>query len=68
MPGLSLDVLRIGKRYRVVNYGDRHELEIEEKLVDGDFKVKDLHTLERFQLSEIYRFGKGNDFEIRDLD
>jgi len=68
MPGLSLDVLRVGKRYRVLNYGDRHEIEIEERTADGDFKVKDLHTLERYILSEIYRFGKGRDFEIRDLE
>lgn len=68
MPGLSLDVLRVGKRYRVMNYGERHEVEIEERLVNGDFNVKDLHTLERFILSDLYRFGKGKDFEIRDLD
>lgn len=67
MAGLSLDVLRVGKRYRVINYGDRHEFEIEEKLANGDFQVKDIHTLERYSLSEIYRFGKGKDFEIRDL-
>ncbi len=66
-PGLSLDVLRVGKRYRVVNYGDRHEVEIEERLPDGDYIVKDVHTLERYILSEIYSFGKGVDFEIRDL-
>lgn len=67
MAGLSLDVLRVGKRYRVTNYGDRHEFEIEERLASGDFKVKDIHTLERYVLSEIYRFGKGKDFEIRDI-
>jgi hypothetical protein len=63
-----MDVLRVGKRYRVVNFGDRHEIVIEERLPDGDFRVKDLHSLERHTLSEIYRFGKGKDFEIRDLD
>jgi len=68
MAGLSLDVLRVGKRYRVINFGDRHDFEIEEKLVDGNFKVKDIHTLERYVLSEIYRFGRGKDFEIRDLE
>lgn len=51
-----------------MNYGERHEVEIEERLVNGDFNVKDLHTLERFILSDLYRFGKGKDFEIRDLD
>jgi hypothetical protein len=68
MSGLSLDVLRIGKKYRVINYGDRHEVVIEEKLSHGEFRVKDLHTLERYLLSEIYRYGKGKDFEIRDLE
>lgn len=68
MSGLSLDVLRVGKKYRVINFGDRYEVVIEEKLGDGEFRVKDLNTLERYPLSEIYRFGKGKDFEIRDLD
>jgi hypothetical protein len=68
MPGLSLDVLRIGKRYRILNYGDNHEVVIEERLANGEFVVKDLHTLERHLLSEIYHFGKGKDFEIRDLE
>jgi len=68
MPGLSLDVLRVGKKYRVVNYGERHEVEIEERFADGDFRVKDLHTIERYPLSDLFRFGKGKDFEIRDLE
>ncbi|MBL7848564.1 MAG: hypothetical protein JNL40_13930 [Cyclobacteriaceae bacterium] len=67
MSGLSLDVLRVGKRYRVVNFGDRHDVEIEEAIGKGDFKVKDIHTLEHYRLSEITRYGKGKDFEIRDL-
>lgn len=68
MTGLSLDVLRVGKRYRVLNFGENHELEIEERTTDSDFKVKDLHTLERYRLSDIYRFGKGKDFEIREME
>lgn len=67
MSGLSLDVLRVGKRYRVVNFGDRHDVEIEEAIGNRDFKVKDIHTLEHYRLSEITRYGKGKDFEIRDL-
>jgi len=67
MSGLSLDVLRVGKRYRIINFTDQHDVEVEEALPDGDFKVKDIHTLERYRLKEIYKFGKGMDFEIRDL-
>ena len=68
MAGLSFDVLRVGKKYRLVNYGDKYEFEIEKILPNGDFKVKDVQTLERYLLKETIKFGKGKDFEIRDLD
>lgn len=68
MAGLSFDVLRVGKKYRLVNYGDAYEFEIERILVNGDFKVKDLHTLERYHLKDAIKFGRGKDFEISDLE
>lgn len=67
MAGLSFDVLRVGKKYRLLNFGDRYEFEIERIIGNGDFKVKDLHTLERFLLKDTIKFGKGKDFEIREI-
>lgn len=67
MAGLSFDVLRVGKKYRLVNLDDTYEFEIERILVNGDFKVKDLHTLERYLLKDTIKFGRGKDFEIREL-
>lgn len=67
MAGLSFDVLRVGKKYRLVNFGDTYDFEIERILVNGDFKVKDLHTLERFLLKDTIKFGQGKDFEIREI-
>lgn len=67
MAGLSFDVLRVGKRYSLVNFGERYEFEIEKVLLNNDFKVKDIHTLERYRLQDTYKFGKGRDFEIREL-
>jgi len=67
MAGLSFDVLRVGKKYRLLNFGDRYEFEIERIVGNGDFKVKDLHTLERYLLKDTIKFGKGKDFEIREL-
>ncbi|MCU0357630.1 MAG: hypothetical protein MUE95_08620 [Cyclobacteriaceae bacterium] len=67
MKGLSFDVLRVGKRYRLINFGEVHEFEIEYIQADGDFRVKNIHTLERFLLKDLIRFGKGRDFEIREL-
>jgi hypothetical protein len=67
MAGLSFDVLRVGKRYRLVNYGDKYEFIIESITAGGDFNVKDLLTLERFKLKDVIKFGKGKDFEIREI-
>ncbi len=67
MAGLSFDVLRVGKKYSLVNFGERYEFVIERILIN-DFKVKDLHTLERFLLKDVLKFGTGKDFEIRELE
>jgi hypothetical protein len=67
MAGLSFDVLRVGKKYRLINFGDRYEFEIELILPNGDFNVKDIHTLERYHLKDVIRFGQGNDFQLEEL-
>lgn len=67
MAGLSFDVLRVGKSYTLLNYGDRFDFVIETIQADGDFMVKDIHTLERYRLKEMLKFGKGADFTIDDL-
>lgn len=68
MAGLSFDVLRTGKKYRLVNYGEQHDFIIENILTNGDFKVKDLLTLERYNLKDLIRYGKGKDFMLEALD
>ena len=67
MAGLSFDVLRTGKKYSLLNFGERHEFVIENILVNGDFKVKDLLTLERYYLKDLIKYGKGNDFLLEEL-
>lgn len=68
MKGLAFSSLRVGKKYRIVNFGDTNEFEIEHVLGNGDFAIKDLLTLERHRLRDLYKFGKGKDFEIRELE
>jgi hypothetical protein len=67
MAGLSFDVLRVGKKYRLVNFGEKHEFIIENILVNGDFKVKDLLTLEHYRLKELITYGKGKDFVLEEI-
>lgn len=68
MAGLSFNALRVGKKYRLVNFGDTYEFQVERILVNDDFTVKDLHTLERFLLKDVVKFGTGKDFEIREIN
>jgi len=68
MAGLSFDVLRVGKKYRLINFDDHYDFEIERILQNGDFKVKDIHTLEHYLLKDTLKFGRGRDFEIRELE
>ncbi|MBT1702914.1 hypothetical protein [Chryseosolibacter indicus] len=67
MAGLSFDVLRTGKKYRLINYGETHDFIVENILADGDFKVKDLLTLERYKLKELISYGKGSDFLLEEI-
>jgi hypothetical protein len=67
MKGLALSSLRVGKKYRLINFGDTNEFVIEQ-VIGNDFAVKDLLTLERYRLKDLYKFGKGKDFEIRELE
>ena len=67
MAGLSLDTLRTGKKYRLVNFGETHEFVVENVLGNGDFRVKDLLTLERYRLTELISYGKGKDYCLEEL-
>ena len=68
MGGPSIEVLRVGQRYRLINFGEKHEFEIEARIGHNDFKVKDLLTLERYRLKELIHYGKGKDFEIEEIN
>ena len=68
MKGLAFDVLRVGKKYKLINYGEVNEFVVEHILGNGDFKVKNIHTLERYLLKDLIKFGHGKDFEIRELE
>lgn len=68
MKGLSFDVLRVGKKYKLINFGEVNEFVVEYIHANGDFNVKNIHTLERYLLKDLIKYGKGNDFEIRELE
>jgi len=68
MKGLSYSSLRAGKKYWIVNFTERFEFELVEIVNATEFRLKDLHTLEHYRMSDIIRFGIGPDFEIREFE
>ena len=64
---LALSSLQQGHLYMIRNYGEEIEFEVIDIRSDSEIEVKHLHTLEKFLLSEITRYGKGDDFDLREI-
>lgn len=67
MKGLAFSSMRVGKRYRLVNYGEKSEFTLKEVFSRGDYRLKDIHSMEEYYMSELIKYGKGEDFELREL-
>ncbi len=65
---ISIETVRVGKDYYLINYGEVHEFRVTKATGHKDFVCKDLTTLEEFNLSELTAYGKGKDFEFYGLD
>ena len=65
MKGFAFSSLRVGKRYRLTNYGESYEFELISILARDEFLLKDLFTLETYKMSQLLGFGVGDDLEIR---
>ncbi len=64
---LALDNLRVGRNYTLVNYGEERKFTVLARLSSGNFKVKDLATLEIYELEELLRWGIGPDYDLEEL-
>lgn len=63
----SFNNLRVGKKFRLVNFGESFDFEVLEIMSDGDCQLKDVYTLENYTLYDLIRYGKGADFDVNDL-
>lgn len=64
---ISIDTIRIGKKYYIINYGERHDFIVLDRISESNFLLKDLATLEQYELQEFIQFGKGKDYELFEL-
>ncbi len=67
MKGLAFSSMRVGKNYILTNYGEKLEFVLLEVLPSNDYLLKDLFSMEKYLMSEIIQFGRGEDFELREI-
>ena len=67
MSGMAFSSMRVGKRYRLINYGEKSEFILIEVIGRNDYKLKDLFSMENYLMSELIQYGKGEDFELREI-
>ncbi len=58
----SFNTIRVGYRYRLVNYGETSVFEVLEIISNDDCRVRSVDTLEEYRLSDLIKYGKGDDF------
>ncbi|GGF30430.1 hypothetical protein [Echinicola rosea] len=64
---IALDNLRVGRVYHLTNYGENRQLEVLERIGRDNFQVKDLDTLEIYELEELLRWGIGKDYDLDEV-
>jgi hypothetical protein len=65
--GISIDTVRVGKKYKLTNNSDITEFQVIEKLTETNFLIKDLTSLDIYQFESLVQFGKGNDYCLDEL-
>ncbi|MBC6409721.1 MAG: hypothetical protein GDA42_04575 [Ekhidna sp.] len=59
--------MRVGKKYRLINYGEQSEFILQEVLSENEFRLSDVFSMEEYLMSDLTRYGKGEDFELREI-
>ena len=65
---MAIDTLRVGHRYSLTNYGEVTEFELLRIENEDDYIVRDLNSLETYNLNVLVDYGKGKDYDLVELD
>jgi hypothetical protein len=63
----AFDIMRVGKRYKLINYQETVEFGVVDILDNGDYVLKTIDTLETLLLSDLVKYGTGDDFYFDEL-
>ncbi len=56
--------MRVGKRYCLINYGEKTTFLVLSTEERADFAIKDLLSMEIYRFSSLTAYGKSEDFEL----
>jgi len=65
---ISIDVLRVGHRYTLINYGESTAFELLRIEKKNDYIIRDLNSLEVYNLKVLTEYGKGKDYDLYELE
>lgn len=68
MAGMSFESLRVGEQYKLINFSEIFEFTVKKKLSEKNFILKDIHTLEEYELQDLIKYGKGKDYDLYELN
>ncbi|MEO0332291.1 MAG: hypothetical protein AAF223_11515 [Bacteroidota bacterium] len=64
---MSFDNIRVGKKYYICNYGEESRFEVLERLSDENYRVKDLISMDIYELYDLVKYGTSDDFELEEI-
>ncbi len=64
---VSTDNLKVGKKYVLINHGEKREFIVMERIDMRNYHIKDLLTLEVTQFYEYIMYGRGKDYDLYEL-
>ena len=64
----SVDTLRVGHRYKLINYGEVIDFVLVEIRNHSDYIIKDLNSLEIYDMKILTEYGKGNDYDLYEME
>lgn len=65
---MSFNALRVGHTYRLRNYDDEREFKVLRRITDQNFLVQDIGTMEKYELEDLVRYGKGDDYDLDEIN
>lgn len=65
---MSFNALRVGHTYRLRNYDDIREFKVMGRISDRNFLVQDTGTMEKYELEDLVRYGKGRDYDLDEIN